>query len=59
MIIGLFFGGIVYLCMPNAFGFKLSVSIAGFGLMIGIIILITRIAKNKGPASFYFGKNGK
>lgn len=59
LIVGLFFGGIVYLCLPSPLGFKISIAIAGFGLLAGLIVLIIRVAKNKGPASFYSGKNGK
>lgn len=53
IILGLFFGGIMYLIVPNAIGQKISFGLVATGIILGIFIVAIRILTKKGPAYFY------
>lgn len=51
--LGFFFGGIVYIFMPNATGQKIAISLAITGIVAAIVIVAVRVYTKKGPAYFY------
>lgn len=51
--LGLFFGGIVYMFMPNATGQKTAIGLTIIGIVSAIVIVAIRVYTKKGPAYFY------
>lgn len=51
--LGLFFGGIVYMFMPNVTGQLIALGLSITGIVAAIVIVAVRVYTKKGPAFFY------